>query len=34
MPKQTEFEQNWDINKFVGYLDLWAGKKIGGQKEG
>lgn len=34
MPKQTEFEQNWDINKFVGYLDLWAGKKIGGHKEG
>ena len=34
MPKLTEFEQNWDINKFVGYLDLWAGKKIGGHKEG
>ena len=32
MPKQTEFEQTWDINKFVGYLDLWSGKKIGGHK--
>jgi hypothetical protein len=29
MPKQTEFENNWDINKYVGYLELWASKKIG-----
>ena len=29
MPKQTEFEKNWDINKYVGYLELWAAKKIG-----
>ena len=29
MPKQTEFEDIWDINKYVGYLELWASKKIG-----
>jgi len=28
MPKQTEFSDNYNIDKFVGYLDLWAGKKI------
>ena len=32
MPKQTEFENNWDINKYVGYLELWASKKIGEDK--
>jgi len=29
MPKQTEFDHNWDIDKYVGYLELWAAKKIG-----
>mgnify|MGYP003645515161 FL=1 len=33
MPKQTEFEKNWDINKYVGYLELWAAKKIGAKDE-
>ena len=34
MPKQTEFEKNWDINKFVGYLEPWAAsKKIIGLKQ-
>ena len=29
MPKQTEFDKNWNIDKYVGYLELWAAKKIG-----
>jgi hypothetical protein len=28
MPKQTEFDKNYKINKYVGYLELWAGKKL------
>jgi hypothetical protein len=32
MPKQTEFDKKYKINKLVGYLDLWTGKKICGQK--
>ena len=33
MPKQTEFDKNYHIDKLVGYLDLWAGKKIVDIKE-
>ena len=33
MPKQTEFDKNYNIDKLVGYLDLWAGKKIVDAKE-
>ena len=32
MPKQTEFDKNYKIDKLVGYLDLWTGKKITGLK--
>jgi len=33
MPKQTEFQNNWDIDKYVGYLELWAAKRIGENDE-
>ena len=28
MPKQTEFDKNYKIDKLVGYLERWAGKGV------
>ena len=28
MPKQTEFDKNYEIDKLVGYLERWAGKGV------
>ena len=28
MPKQTEFDKNYEIDKLVGYVEKWAGKGV------